>query len=120
MSVKGLLSKDLIMERLTEVFDPEIHMSIVELGLVYEATARPEMATDAYREAIGRAPLDPLPWFNLARVTYLQGRPEDSLRAYRNVIRLSPPDGEQYAVAVHNAALIERMLQGGTPPSPPQ
>jgi len=35
MSVKGLLSNELIMERLTEVFDPEIHMSIVELGLVY-------------------------------------------------------------------------------------
>lgn len=36
MSVKGLLSKDLIMERLRDVFDPEIHMSIVELGLVYD------------------------------------------------------------------------------------
>ncbi len=35
MSVKGLLSEDLIMERLRDVFDPEIHMSIVELGLVY-------------------------------------------------------------------------------------
>jgi metal-sulfur cluster biosynthetic enzyme len=35
MSVKGLLSEDLIMERLKDVFDPEIHMSIVELGLVY-------------------------------------------------------------------------------------
>ena len=35
MSVKGLLSEDLIMERVKEVFDPEIHMSIVELGLVY-------------------------------------------------------------------------------------
>ena len=36
MSVKGLLSNDLIMERLKDVFDPEIHMSIVELGLVYD------------------------------------------------------------------------------------
>jgi len=36
MSVKGLLSEDLVMERLKEVFDPEIHMSIVELGLVYD------------------------------------------------------------------------------------
>jgi metal-sulfur cluster biosynthetic enzyme len=36
MTVKGLLSKDLIMERLRDVFDPEIHMSIVELGLVYD------------------------------------------------------------------------------------
>lgn len=35
MSVKGLLSEELIMERLKDVFDPEIHMSIVELGLVY-------------------------------------------------------------------------------------
>ena len=36
MSVKGLLSEELVMERLKEVFDPEIHMSIVELGLVYD------------------------------------------------------------------------------------
>jgi len=36
MTVKGLLSRDLIMERLKDVFDPEIHMSIVELGLVYD------------------------------------------------------------------------------------
>ena len=36
MAVKGLLSNDLIMERLKDVFDPEIHMSIVELGLVYD------------------------------------------------------------------------------------
>ena len=35
MSVKGLLAEELIMERVKEVFDPEIHMSIVELGLVY-------------------------------------------------------------------------------------
>jgi metal-sulfur cluster biosynthetic enzyme len=36
MSVKGLLSNELVMERLKDVFDPEIHMSIVELGLVYD------------------------------------------------------------------------------------
>ena|SRR2546430_7501436 len=36
MSVKGLLSNELVMERLSDVFDPEIHMSIVELGLVYD------------------------------------------------------------------------------------
>ena len=36
MTVKGLLSEELIMERLKDVFDPEIHMSIVELGLVYD------------------------------------------------------------------------------------
>ncbi len=35
MTVKGLLSEELIWERLKDVFDPEIHMSIVELGLVY-------------------------------------------------------------------------------------
>lgn len=35
MTVKGLLSEELVMERLKDVFDPEIHMSIVELGLVY-------------------------------------------------------------------------------------
>jgi metal-sulfur cluster biosynthetic enzyme len=38
MSVKGLLSEELIMERLKDVFDPEIHMSIVELGLVYDVS----------------------------------------------------------------------------------
>jgi metal-sulfur cluster biosynthetic enzyme len=36
MTVKGLLSNELVMERLKDVFDPEIHMSIVELGLVYD------------------------------------------------------------------------------------
>ncbi|MEX2245072.1 MAG: metal-sulfur cluster assembly factor [Dehalococcoidia bacterium] len=36
MTVKGLLSEELIRERLKDVFDPEIHMSIVELGLVYD------------------------------------------------------------------------------------
>ena len=38
MSVKGLLSEELLMERLKDVFDPEIHMSIVELGLVYDVS----------------------------------------------------------------------------------
>ena len=32
MTVKGLLSEELIKERLKDVFDPEIHMSIVDLG----------------------------------------------------------------------------------------
>jgi metal-sulfur cluster biosynthetic enzyme len=36
MTVKGLLSEELIRERLQDVFDPEIHMSIMELGLVYD------------------------------------------------------------------------------------
>lgn len=36
MTTKGILSKELIMERLKDVFDPEIQMSIVELGLVYD------------------------------------------------------------------------------------
>jgi metal-sulfur cluster biosynthetic enzyme len=36
MTVKGLLSEDLVRERLKDVFDPEIHMSIMELGLVYD------------------------------------------------------------------------------------
>ena len=36
MSVKGLLSEELVRERLKDVYDPEIHMSIMELGLVYD------------------------------------------------------------------------------------
>jgi metal-sulfur cluster biosynthetic enzyme len=36
MTVKGLLSEELVRERLRDVFDPEIHMSIMELGLVYD------------------------------------------------------------------------------------
>jgi len=36
MSVKGLLSEELVRERLNDVYDPEIHMSIMELGLVYD------------------------------------------------------------------------------------
>ena len=40
--VQGLLSKELIMERLTDVFDPELRMSIVELGLVYDVEIDPD------------------------------------------------------------------------------
>ena len=31
-----LVSKELVMEKLTDVFDPELQMSIVELGLIYD------------------------------------------------------------------------------------
>ena len=48
MSVKGLLSEELVMERLKDVFDPEIHMSIVELGLVYGVDVSDDGVVDVH------------------------------------------------------------------------
>jgi len=36
MGTKGLLSEDLIRERLRDVYDPELNMSILDLGLIYD------------------------------------------------------------------------------------
>ncbi len=36
MAKNALLTPELIMERLAEVYDPELRLSIVELGLVYD------------------------------------------------------------------------------------
>ena len=33
---KGILKKDLILKKLEEVLDPEIKISVVDLGLIYE------------------------------------------------------------------------------------
>jgi metal-sulfur cluster biosynthetic enzyme len=61
MSVKGLLSEELVMERLQEVFDPEIHMSIVELGLVYEVGVSDEGDIDVtYTLTSPGCPLGPV------------------------------------------------------------
>ena len=61
MSVRGLLSRDLIMERLQEVFDPEIHMSIVELGLVYGVDISDEGVVDVtYTLTSPGCPLGPV------------------------------------------------------------
>lgn len=37
-----VITKEQIKERLEEVMDPELHMSIVDLGLVYEITPKEE------------------------------------------------------------------------------
>jgi metal-sulfur cluster biosynthetic enzyme len=61
MAVKGLLSQDLIMERLRDVFDPEIHMSIVELGLVYDVDISDEgEVTVTYTLTSPGCPLGPV------------------------------------------------------------
>lgn len=36
MGTKGLLSEDLVRERLRDVYDPELNLSILELGLIYD------------------------------------------------------------------------------------
>jgi metal-sulfur cluster biosynthetic enzyme len=61
MSVKGLLSEELVMERLKDVFDPEIHMSIVELGLVYGVDISDEGVVDVtYTLTSPGCPLGPV------------------------------------------------------------
>jgi metal-sulfur cluster biosynthetic enzyme len=61
MSVKGLLSEELIRERLRDVFDPEIHMSIMELGLVYDVDISDEgEVTVTYTLTSPGCPLGPV------------------------------------------------------------
>jgi metal-sulfur cluster biosynthetic enzyme len=61
MPVKGLLSEELVMERLKDVFDPEIHMSIVELGLVYGVDISEEGVVDVtYTLTSPGCPLGPV------------------------------------------------------------
>ena len=61
MPVKGLLSEELVMERLKDVFDPEIHMSIVELGLVYDVDISDEGVVDVtYTLTSPGCPLGPV------------------------------------------------------------
>jgi metal-sulfur cluster biosynthetic enzyme len=61
MTVKGLLSRDLVMERLKDVFDPEIHMSIVELGLVYDVNISDDGVVDVtYTLTSPGCPLGPV------------------------------------------------------------
>ncbi len=61
MTVKGLLSEDLIRERLRDVFDPEIHISIVELGLVYDVELNDEgEVTVTYTLTSPGCPLGPV------------------------------------------------------------
>ncbi len=61
MTVKGLLSEELIMERLKDVFDPEIHMSIVELGLVYDVDIADDGTVDVtYTLTSPGCPLGPV------------------------------------------------------------
>jgi metal-sulfur cluster biosynthetic enzyme len=61
MPVTGLLSEELVMERLKDVFDPEIHMSIVELGLVYGVDISEEGVVDVtYTLTSPGCPLGPV------------------------------------------------------------
>ncbi|HEX5479218.1 MAG TPA: metal-sulfur cluster assembly factor [Dehalococcoidia bacterium] len=61
MSVQGLLSDELIMERLKDVFDPEIHMSIVELGLVYDVSVEDDGTVEVlYTLTSPGCPLGPI------------------------------------------------------------
>ncbi|MBF6599738.1 MAG: DUF59 domain-containing protein [Dehalococcoidia bacterium] len=56
-----MLSEELIMERLKDVFDPEIHMSIVELGLVYDVDIADDGTVDVtYTLTSPGCPLGPV------------------------------------------------------------
>ena len=88
MAVKGLLSEELVMERLKDVFDPEIHMSIVELGLVYDVDISDEGIIDVtYTLTSPGCPLGPV----------IDGQMKDALidlpgvKEVRGKLTFSPP-----------------------------
>jgi metal-sulfur cluster biosynthetic enzyme len=81
MTIKGLLSEDLVMERLRDVFDPEIHMSIVELGLVYDVDIEDDGTVDVtYTLTSPGCPLGPV----------IDGQIQDVLVDLPGVKRVNP------------------------------
>lgn len=81
MTTKGLLSKELIMERLKDVFDPEIQMSIVELGLVYDVQIEDDgTVIVTYTLTSPGCPLGPV----------IDGQIQDALMDLPGVTRVEP------------------------------
>jgi metal-sulfur cluster biosynthetic enzyme len=55
-----LVSKELVMEKLTDVFDPELQMSIVELGLIYDVEINGDTVKVTYTLTTPGCPLGPV------------------------------------------------------------
>jgi len=82
-----LLSKELVMEKLKDVFDPELRMSIVELGLIYDVEINGDTVKVTYTLTTPGCPLAPV----------IEGQIQDALmdipgvRYVDPVLTFSPP-----------------------------
>jgi len=56
----NLVSKELVMEKLKDVFDPELQMSIVELGLIYDVEIDGDTVKVTYTLTTPGCPLAPV------------------------------------------------------------
>jgi len=56
----NLVNKELVMEKLNDVFDPELQMSIVELGLVYDVEVDGDSVKVTYTLTTPGCPIGPL------------------------------------------------------------
>jgi metal-sulfur cluster biosynthetic enzyme len=56
----NLVSKELVMEKLNDVFDPELQMSIVELGLVYDVEISGDSVKVTYTLTTPGCPIGPI------------------------------------------------------------
>jgi metal-sulfur cluster biosynthetic enzyme len=54
------VSKELVMEKLKDVFDPELQMSIVELGLIYDVEINGDTVKVTYTLTTPGCPLAPV------------------------------------------------------------
>jgi metal-sulfur cluster biosynthetic enzyme len=83
----NLVSKELVMEKLNDVFDPELRMSIVELGLVYDVEVEGDSVKVTYTLTTPGCPLAPV----------IDGQIQDALmdipgvRYVDPVLTFSPP-----------------------------
>jgi metal-sulfur cluster biosynthetic enzyme len=83
----NLVSKELVMEKLNDVFDPELRMSIVELGLVYDVEIEGDSVKVTYTLTTPGCPLAPV----------INGQIQDALmdipgvRYVDPVLTFSPP-----------------------------
>ena len=82
-----LVSKELVMEKLKDVFDPELQMSIVELGLIYDVQVEGDTVKVIYTLTTPGCPLAPI----------IDGQIQDALmdipgvRYVDAVLTFSPP-----------------------------
>jgi metal-sulfur cluster biosynthetic enzyme len=82
-----LVSKELVMEKLKDVFDPELQMSVVELGLIYDVEVEGDTVKVIYTLTTPGCPLAPI----------IDGQIQDALmdipgvRYVDAVLTFSPP-----------------------------
>jgi metal-sulfur cluster biosynthetic enzyme len=82
-----LVSKELVMEKLKDVFDPELQVSIVELGLIYDVEINGDTVKVIYTLTTPGCPLAPI----------IDGQIQDALmhipgvRYVDPVLTFSPP-----------------------------